>query len=154
VISEQKIRANRANARASTGPRTAAGKTRASRNAKRHGLSLSVLADPSFTAELQGLGALIAGAAARAELNEPACRVAAAQIDLVRVRQARHRLLLASNDEDGGNASSEPGGTDDRRRERAAIPDISKRLIALDRYERRAMSRRKRAIREFDLARR
>jgi hypothetical protein len=41
--------ANRANARRSTGPRTAAGKARASRNAVRHGLSVSVLADPALS---------------------------------------------------------------------------------------------------------
>jgi len=38
--SDRKIKANRANARASTGPRTARGRARAARNALRHGLSL------------------------------------------------------------------------------------------------------------------
>jgi hypothetical protein len=38
VTSERKIRANRANARASTGPKTARGRSRAARNALRHAL--------------------------------------------------------------------------------------------------------------------
>jgi hypothetical protein len=37
--SERKLAANRGNARRSTGPRTTAGKSRASRNALRHGLA-------------------------------------------------------------------------------------------------------------------
>ena len=40
VKSVSKIEANRRNARASTGPRTAAGKARAAQNARRHGLNL------------------------------------------------------------------------------------------------------------------
>ena len=38
--SARKIKANRANARASTGPRTKAGKERAAKNSRRHGLSV------------------------------------------------------------------------------------------------------------------
>ncbi|MDI1343506.1 MAG: hypothetical protein PSV22_05310 [Pseudolabrys sp.] len=151
MISERKIRANRANARASTGPRTAGGKARASRNAKWHGLTLSVLADPSLAAELQNHATLIAGEAASAGLTESACRIAAAQVDLVRVRQVRHRLLVASEIEHDSDASSEPGSGPHQ--DRAVIPNLEKRLAALDRYERRAISRRKRAIREYDLVR-
>ena len=39
MASEKQIAANRANAKRSTGPKTAAGKLRSSRNAFRHGLS-------------------------------------------------------------------------------------------------------------------
>src|SRR4029077_1943887 len=46
VTSERKIRANRANARASTGPKTAQGRSHAARNALRHALSLPVSSDP------------------------------------------------------------------------------------------------------------
>ena len=38
VVSEKQRRANRQNAKKSTGPKTAAGKARASRNALKHGL--------------------------------------------------------------------------------------------------------------------
>ena len=55
MTSTQRIKANRANAKTSTGPKTAQGKARAARNARRHGLSLSVLADPDYSAEVQNL---------------------------------------------------------------------------------------------------
>ncbi len=93
MISARKLRANRANARASTGPRTVAGKARATRNARRHGLTLSALADPARSAEVEALAREIAGEGANLELQELASRIAAAQIDLVRVRRARYQLL-------------------------------------------------------------
>ena len=50
TISERKLRANRANARKSTGPRTAQGKAYSRRNALRHGLtSHTLLIDPQGT---------------------------------------------------------------------------------------------------------
>ncbi|MDO8876417.1 MAG: hypothetical protein Q8M24_04590 [Pseudolabrys sp.] len=150
MASERKINANQNNARASTGPRTARGKAKASRNAKKHGLSQSVLVDPSFVAELYDLGKEIAGENARAELLEPACRIAAAQLDLVRVRKVRNVLLseaaaiLLGDDTTEGSPAKPPH----------AIDEVVRRLTPLDRYERRALSRRKLAIREFDTMKR
>jgi hypothetical protein len=93
VTSARKLNANRANARASTGPRTAAGKKRATRNALRHGLSLSVLGNPTLSAEAANLAREIAGEGATPDILELARCVAEAQIDLIRIRQARHDLL-------------------------------------------------------------
>jgi hypothetical protein len=93
VTSARKLYANRANARASTGPRTAAGKKRATRNALRHGLSLSVLGNPILSAEAANLAREIAGEGATPDVVELARRVAEAQIDLIRIREARHDLL-------------------------------------------------------------
>jgi hypothetical protein len=89
VTSARKLNANRANARASTGPRTAAGKKRATRNALRHGLSLSVLGNPTLSAEAANLAREIAGEGATPDIVELARWVAEAQIDLIRIRQAR-----------------------------------------------------------------
>src|SRR5262245_59534691 len=50
-----KIKANRANARASTGPKTARGRVHAARNALRHGLSLPLYANPTFFKEVKAL---------------------------------------------------------------------------------------------------
>ena len=93
MTSERKIRANRANARASTGPKTARGRARAAQNALRHALSVPVYSDPALSEEVEALAREIAGPGANAEIHEIARRVAEAQIDIRRVRYARHQFL-------------------------------------------------------------
>ena len=89
----RRVRANRANARRSTGPRTPAGNSAASRNALRHGLAVPVVADPSLAGEAERLALMIAGEAVSGALLALAHRVAKAQVDLLRVRRARLLLL-------------------------------------------------------------
>jgi hypothetical protein len=89
----RKIRSNRANARSSTGPKTAKGRGRSARNALRYGLSLPVLSDPTLSQEVAALARQIAGADAAPEIQELARRIAEAQIDLRRVRALRHDLI-------------------------------------------------------------
>jgi hypothetical protein len=79
LTNDCKIKANRANARASTGPRTVEGRTRSARNALRHGLSLPVCSDPALCEEVEALARDIAGTDANAEILERARRVAEAQ---------------------------------------------------------------------------
>jgi hypothetical protein len=93
VTSERRLAANRANARASTGPKTRDGKARSAQNARRHGLTLSALGDPSHAGTIDALARVIASAYAGARRLKLAYRIAAAQIDLVRARRARHDLL-------------------------------------------------------------
>src|SRR5580700_3700425 len=63
VTTERKRAANRANARLSTGPRSAAGKARVKQNALRHGLNVAVADDPLLTEEIARIaGAICDGA--------------------------------------------------------------------------------------------
>jgi hypothetical protein len=93
LTSERKIAANRANARASTGPQTTRGRARAARNALRHALSLPVGSIPALSEDVETLAREIAGPGANAATQELARRVAEAQIDLRRVRHVRHQFL-------------------------------------------------------------
>src|SRR5215471_13885726 len=93
MIGERKIRANRANAQASTGPKTVRGRSHAARNALRHALSLPVYSDPVLAEEVAVLAREIIGTDSNPEIQELARRIAEAHIDLCRVRHTRHQIL-------------------------------------------------------------
>jgi hypothetical protein len=95
LTSDHKIKANRANARASTGPKTADGRARSARNALRHALNLPVCSNPALSEEVETLAREVAGPGANAQIQELARQVAEAQMDLRRVRYARHQQLLS-----------------------------------------------------------
>jgi hypothetical protein len=148
MTSARKIAANKANAKASTGPRTSCGKSRAAQNARRHGLSLSIFSDPARAVEAKNLARKIAGKGASSETYEQARRVADAQIDLIRIRQASHELFrMYLPSEEKYALKTEP-----KRAKEFAIEllDLTERLTLIDRYERRALSRRKCAARRLD----
>ncbi len=143
MTSERTTRANRRNAQASTGPRTAAGKARSGQNAQKHGLS-AVDPSPEVKAEISALAVLIAGDhASDPVILEAAQAVAEAQIQVQRVKTFRI-LLLRTKDLPQGSGEEK----DDL--PPAEIPfEILRQLETLARYERRALSRRKFAARRF-----
>jgi hypothetical protein len=188
VITERKLAANRRNARASTGPRTAAGKARVAQNARRHGLNVAVADDPLLARKAAELTRAIldgppnGGGAASAELACLARRVAEAHVDVMRVRRIRHDMIAGALADPRYRSPRRlrrhiamlgrivellrrgiPVPDDMRRaafgRPQGALKfalilaDMADQLARLDRYERRALSRRKAAARDFDAAR-
>ena len=93
MTSGRQQRANRANAKSSSGPKTAAGKARAAQNAFRHGLNVPVRSDPLLSPEIEAMARGISGRYADDKTMEEARRIAEAQCDLNRVRN-RRRLLI------------------------------------------------------------
>ena len=61
MTSDRKAAANKRNGRKSCGPRTAAGKATASRNALKHGLSAVVYRQPAPSAEVERLAKAFCG---------------------------------------------------------------------------------------------
>jgi hypothetical protein len=184
LTSDPRQLANQANAKSSTGPKTAAGKTRAAQNALRHGLNVLVLSDPGLAPEVEAMARKISRLYADNETLEQARRIAEAQVDLNRVRDSRRRLIIEfltdpnyqpfhvlrhqlrlskmkdRVDLDRGpfkideiEAMTRPRPLEGEEKLAAILGERASQLAALDRYERRAWSRRKFAIRRFDVAR-
>jgi hypothetical protein len=144
-------------------------------------LSLPVYSDPVWSEEVEALAQAIIGTDSKPEMQELARRIAEAQVDLRRVRHARHQIVseALSNPDYESEAmlgkkaamvlryarrfdlnmpmpdnvmeflSSKPQGP---YKLATIVADKARQLLALDRYERRALSRRKFAIRAFDMA--
>ena len=183
MASERKLSANRTNARASTGPRSTHGKSLVSRNALRHGLAVPVNFDSRISAEIDAFAKDIVGPHLSPDLLSFARPIAEAQLDLVRIRRVRHDLLSKALSDPAHESSAstkrkiklaaalarthgatspvpswalkmileKPSGPE---KFAVILSDMARKLAAIDRYERRAISRRNSAIRTFDSARR
>jgi hypothetical protein len=175
MASERQIAANRRNARKSTGPRSGAGKKRASRNAYRHGLTLNLTSTAIFAKQLDKLVRKIAGETEDAMVLERARAIAHAELDLAQVRQAKIALIeracaFGALDPPGVASSITriirllntrnrgefmlPKPIDatatmppyEPERSAEAVRRVLPELRKLDRYERRAAARRDRAV--------
>ncbi len=124
MATDKQIFSNQRNAKKSTGPRSNAGKGRVSKNALKHGLAAAA-ADEATNAIAQGLLAdLYAGQDRSVIARERAQDIAEIQSALLRIRATKTELLQ--------DASEIP-----------SLSEILDQYRRIDRYERRALSRRK-----------
>ncbi len=130
MTSERKIASNRKNAKKSTGPRTEAGRATSRHNAHRHGLATGIGSDPALRDDIEILAKLLAGG--RENIGEFAREAAEAHLDLARIRKIRAGLYARMRF--FGDASTED------------LMNAAEQFARLERYERRAFSRRKRAM--------
>ena len=148
MTSERVVQANRRNAQGSTGPRTVEGRARSGQNARTHGLTAkdSALYDK---AEVERLTALIADGFSADPLILGAARaVAETQIHLRRVQAFKNAVIQ------DGVPAAESQTNENSLDGAASWADLLTRLVRLDRYERRAFTRRQTAIRRFNNFRR
>jgi len=178
MASERQIAANRRNARKSIGPRSGAGRKRASRNSYRHGLTLNIASTAAYAKQLDKLARKIAGDTKDAITLERAREIAQAELDLARVRRAKVALIeraRAFGELDPPQAFStvteikrffnaldrgrlivpkptDPSATmpsQEPDRTAEAVRRVLPELRKLDRYERRAAVRRDLAVLDF-----
>jgi hypothetical protein len=178
VATERQIAANRRNAQKSTGPRSDAGKTRASRNAYRHGLSRGVGSNAAFAEKADQLARRIAGDCKDGATLQQARAAAEGELELARAQRVKTALIQRMSAFgtllSGAPTRSTPELIRSLRaslRREAALPEaidpastiplldperlaeavcrLLPELVRLDRYEHRAFARRDRAIREM-----
>lgn len=180
MASERQITANRQNARKSTGPKSIVGKKRAARNAYRHGLSISPSVTQDCEA-IETHARRIAGENTDVEVVEHAHVAAGAELDLARIRALELAMinrvaafgalevvpLFRSIAAEMRYVKRQPFDqplkwpervdplgpmpADEPERTAEAVRRLLPELRKLYRYERRALTRRDRALREISL---
>ena len=123
MATEKQILANRENAKKSTGPKTAAGRARSSRNALRHGLSLPLTLNAEMAAKADLIRKSLVSEQGKPTRVVAAIEFAQAQLDFLRIRAVRGQMMAELD---------------------SVSDDLTqlRRLAALDRYEARALARR------------
>ena len=134
MATEKQIAANRANAKRSTGPKTAAGKLRSSRNAYRHGLSGPVIWDQATSAKIDSITSDLASRQAIQVPLTLTAEFAEAQMEVLRIQAIRSDQWASISQEEDKELN---------------LKDL-KRLAALDRYERYALTKRRRVSKKLN----
>jgi hypothetical protein len=132
MVSDRKLAANRKNAKKSSGPKSETGKRRSARNALSHGLAVSIGNIAALRGEIETLALSIALANGRQAITESSRQAAEAQLDLLRIRKCRAAILTKYHKVPATETSYD---------------ELNESLARLERYERRAFSRRERALR-------
>jgi uncharacterized protein YdcH (DUF465 family) len=131
MASARQIAANRKNAQRSTGPISQAGKTRAAKNALQHGLAST---DSLFRPEIEDFARLLSKETNQDDPTFASVDAAHAQLSLLQVRKVKAAIFDRFFESDQT--------LDDSIR-------LNEELRKIERYEKRAFSRRKRAMRHL-----
>ena len=147
MATDRQIAANRRNGALSRGPKTAVGKARSSRNALKHGLAIPITRDRATARKIRRAARQMAPSAVGDSIRN-AQIAAEANFELARVRAAFEVVVARTSISHMSNAG--PGDTCSTGSGTSAAPIRTlAELDKLDRYERRAFSRRRRALREL-----
>jgi hypothetical protein len=136
MATDRQIAANRRNGSLGRGPKTSAGKARSSRNALKHGLSIPVSRDKTLRRKIAVLARILAQSEAGNVFGQ-ARAAAEAEFELARARAVMEAVLTRA-----GNTAEWNGGPG----QGTALIKVLPKLQRLERYERRAFSKRKRAL--------
>lgn|SRR5258708_5078104 len=134
MTSTRKIESNKSNASRSTGPRTPGGKIRSRNNAYRHGLATRIDHNPDVKARIGRLAAILIEESDDLSSVERFLGIAECHFDLQRIRSARYEVFTMRGDFENLDSNEL----------QAAVREIDR----IGRYERRALSKRKRASKE------
>jgi hypothetical protein len=141
MASPAQIAANRRNATRSTGPRSATGKARSRGNALKHGLRAPLDRNASIVEEVQALMADIARLVKKP--RESVRHIAEQQIKIMRVQQTRTDIINRYLER---LARDDPEGFDSQARVAMAIAAATPEIAALEDYERREVSKLRKAL--------
>ena len=150
MSSQKKIDANRRNGRRGRGPRSLNGKSRSRLNALKHGLSIQNMADDErYGDAFKIASAIVDEDGDNGLVMEQALIIAKTELDLQRAGRARLAAIeQAISDADATRANS--ARQDSRTETAGTTADAFARALPalkqIERYERRAYSRRKRAV--------
>ncbi|QDM22989.1 hypothetical protein FIU28_18870 [Tardiphaga sp. vice154] len=133
MATDRQLKANRLNSKASTGPKSLRGKSASKRNAVKHGLSINIATHPNIDERVNALAKLLLPNGS-SKYKSHAIEAAIAQLEILRIRE--YRAMLSKDLSQGEGDSS------------AVKIELPSNEI-LDRYERRAFSRRARALRQL-----